>query len=312
MKNTEVNRGFMSTIMKPIGVVAKYGHPEAGRLTAELLTWLDNRGLPLLIDDETATHLGLDIDTSLRIPREHITTKCSPVVVMGGDGTLINVCRHPAPSSPIIIGVNLGTLGFLTEITTQEMIPLLEEVLAGRSPLEERRLLTTQVNKPGRSPLSFTAINDIVISKGALARIFPIDVFVDEQFAAQLRGDGVIVSTPSGSTAYSLAAGGSIVHPQVDALLLTPICPHSLTSRPLVLPGTSKISLRAENLSNVGATVNLTVDGQEGTELRDGDEVIVSTSRRHSVMMAKSPSKNFYEILGTKLNWAASSVANRR
>ena len=286
-----------------IGVVAKHGHPDAPGLTRRLISWLREKGLAFCVDVPTAEALQLDdVPSEQRVAREEMTSRCSPIVIMGGDGTLISVCRHPAERPPIIIGVNLGTLGFLTEITSEELFASLQVELEGRSKLEPRYLITCSVLRKDKPIASYSALNDVVITKQAIARIFALDLEIDGDFAAVMRGDGVIVSTPGGSTAYSMAAGGSIVHPQVHATLITPICPHSLTSRPLVLPKESKVVLRV--ISDTGKDdIFLTIDGQSGMALDSGDEVIVSGSQHH-VLFAKSPSKNYYEVLATKLKWA--------
>jgi NAD+ kinase len=288
-----------------VGISAKHAHPEAKKLAQQLIDWLNSRKIALRIDESTATKLGLkNVPPQTQVAREQLTTLCSHVVVLGGDGTLISVCRHPSPNPPIILGVNLGTLGFLTDITVSELFPALQAVLDGTSKLERRKLLAASVEVDGEQIENYCAVNDIVISKETLARIFTVEISIDGAFAALIRGDGVIVSTPGGSTAYSLAAGGSIVHPQVDAILLSPICPHSLSSRPLVLPGNSVIELRPTDIRNVGA-VFLSIDGQEGRQLIEGERVRVTTSP-HCFFFAKSPSKSYYEVLGAKLKWATS------
>lgn len=291
-------------IAQPIvGIAAKPAHPEAKGLIQKLVEWLRSRSIPLRIDSVSASTLQLDVPQAECIERKEMTRRCNPVVILGGDGTLISVCRHPAERSPVIIGVNLGTLGFLTEITIEELFPVLETVLAGKAPLERRYLLHTEVMRNKEVICKFAAINDVVLTKEALARIFDVNVYVDDEYAELSRGDGMIISTPGGSTAYSLAAGGSIVHPLVDAMLITPICPHSLTSRPLVLPGRSKIRATLGHQTNV-KSVYLTIDGQEGMPLAAEDEILVTTGN-YSVLFAKSPSKSYYEVLGTKLKWAS-------
>ncbi len=292
----------MSERKPVVGVVAKPANPHAKKLTQKLIDYLVDRKISFLVDESTAQELKpAAVTTDTIIPRKSLAQICSPIVVLGGDGTLISVCRHAFEPAPIIIGVNLGTLGFLTEIAMEELFPTLEAVIAGSAVLERRFLLDTSVHRSGRKVAEYTAINDVVATKEALARIFAIELSIDGEFAALVRGDGLIVATPGGSTAYSLAAGGSIVHPLVDAVLVTPICPHSLTSRPLVLPGRSRLSLKV--FSNAkGETVFLTVDGQDGMPLYSGDQVQVTTST-YSVLFAKSPSKHYYEILGTKLKW---------
>ncbi len=286
-----------------IGVVAKHGHPDAPGLTRTLISWLREKKFSFFVDEPTAEALQLsDVPPEHRLKREEMTSRCSPIVVMGGDGTLISVCRHPAERPPIIIGVNLGTLGFLTEITSEELFSSLQTELEGRSKLEPRYLMNCSVERAGKKVASYSALNDVVITKQAIARIFALDLEIDGEFAALLRGDGVIVSTPGGSTAYSMAAGGSIVHPKVKATLVTPICPHSLTSRPLVLPGESEIVLRVVSEAEK-EKIFLTIDGQSGMALESRDEITVSGSQHH-VLFAKSPTKSYYEVLATKLKWA--------
>lgn len=287
-----------------VGVVAKHTHSIAGKLTQKVIDWLREREIEFRVDERTAENLTLKhVPIDATVPRKELTRQCSPIVVMGGDGTLISVCHHPAERPPVIVGVNLGTLGFLTEITTQELFASLEKVLAGKADLERRFLLEAEVETGSGKPEKVMATNDVVITKKAIARIFTIDAYVDGEFAASSRGDGIIVSTPGGSTAYSLAAGGSIVHPRVNALALTPICPHSLTIRPLILPGNSKICLKIAQETNA-EEVYLTIDGQEGHPLHPGDRVTLTTSN-YSFLFVRSPSKTYYQILGTKLKWAS-------
>lgn len=285
-----------------VGVLAKQSHPDAQRLMELVFTRLQSAGVRYLVCTETARELKLDLPDSQVVERELLTQKCSPIVVLGGDGTLISVCRHAAPKPPIILGVNLGTLGFLTEITSEELPEMLEATLNGTATLEQRTLLDVAVIRNNQEAEHYNALNDVVLTKAALARIYGIDLAVDGDSAALIRGDGCIVATPGGSTAYSLAAGGSIVHPQVDALLITPICAHSLTSRPLVVPGRSEIALTVDEDAR-GSNVFLTIDGQEGMPLKSGDKVVITTSE-NKMLFVKSPSKNYYEILGAKLKWA--------
>ena len=320
-----------------VGIAAKPDHPLAKKLSLELIEWLEKKNCTVYIDSEIGALLTEDLKKRTpAIPAENIvdrsqlSQKAKLIVVLGGDGTLISASRHPADDSLLVVGVNLGTLGFLTEITTEEIWVTLEQVFAGKAPSVRRSLLSVSVTRGGSNIASYFALNDAVITKEAIARIFAIDLSVNGELASTIRGDGVIVSTPSGSTAYSLAAGGSIVHHQVDALLVTPICPHSLTSRPLVLPGTSKIGMRISGGSQIRRLqtgnptiagfsksdpkkqqeingVYLTIDGQEGLELHHGDEVIVTTSNK-SISFVRSPSRSYFQVLGTKLQWGVSSV----
>ncbi len=285
-----------------VGVVAKQSHPDSLRLMELVFSALRQNKVDYLVCADTAAELNLSIPAEQLVKRELLTQTCSPIVVLGGDGTLISVCRHAAPKPPVILGVNLGTLGFLTEITSEELPEMLEATLNGSAKLEQRTLLDVAVIRNGQEAEHYNALNDVVLTKAALARIYGIDLAVDGDSAALIRGDGCIVATPGGSTAYSLAAGGSIVHPQVDALLITPICPHSLTSRPLVVPGRSEISLTVDEDAS-GSNVFLTIDGQEGMPLKSGDQVVITTSE-NKMFFVKSQSKNYYEILGAKLKWA--------
>lgn len=289
-----------------VGLVAKRGHPLSKLLTERLIGWLQEHGVEYRIDREIAEDLDPSFVTDqLLVAREEMTTVASPIIVLGGDGTLISVSRHPSARPPLILGVNLGTLGFLTEITVDEVMSSLEQVLRNEAVEESRALLRAEVRRSGNGAVTIHhAINDVVITKEALARIFGVNLWVNDDHAALIRGDGVIVSTPAGSTAYSLAAGGSIVHPQVDATLVTPICPHSLTSRPLVLPGKSRVILEVVTGSHRETDrVFLTIDGQDGMELTHGDRVIVTTSQ-YSVRFVRSSSRNYFQVLGTKLKWA--------
>lgn len=288
-----------------LGIVAKARHPRAQQLTKELIEWLRARNLAFCVGDELARELSIEREVPT-LSRDQVVTGCSHVVVLGGDGTLISVSRYPSPTPPVVIGVNVGTLGFLTEITAEELLPVLEKTLAGQARVERRPLLSVTAVSRNGTRQSYHVINDAVLTKEALARLFNIELFVDGNFAATIRGDGLIVSTPGGSTAYSLAAGGSIVHPSVGALLVTPICPHSLTTRPLVLPDSSSVTLRIATGGGAGA-VFLTLDGQEGCELEDNDEVII-TGSPYSVYFAKSPTRSYFDILAAKLHWATSTI----
>jgi NAD+ kinase len=287
-----------------IGIAVKPGVSRALEAGLRLLAWVRERSFPYIVDATVASSLKDVVAAELFVAREDLTTKADIVVVLGGDGTLISVCRSSLDNPATVIGVNVGTLGFLTEVTVDEMLGVLEAVVEGNAEIESRALLSAHVRLPsGKDACCYNAINDIVLSKEALARIFALEVLVDGRLAAVLRGDGVIASTPAGSTAYSLSAGGSIVHPRVDALLLTPICPHSLSSRPLILPGDARVTLRIpQDSAGHNGDIFLTVDGQEGMEVAAGVEIDVVTSP-HRVNIATSPSRSYFEVLGTKLNW---------
>jgi len=293
-----------------IGIASKPSHELAEKLGTELLQWILDNAYDYRVDTATSKSIkSIKIDESKIVHRKDITQHANPVVVLGGDGTLISVSRYPTSAPPIIIGVNLGTLGFLTEITVDELFPTLEAVLKDKASIKRRPLLRAEVTREEQIIETFYSINDIVVTKEALARIFDVGVYINQDYATSIRGDGVIIATPGGSTAYSLSAGGSIVYPTVDATLITPICSHSLTSRPFVIPGSATVTLK---INYDGKTerdkVYLTIDGQEGMPLIAEDEVAVTTSS-HEAFFAKSPSKNFFEVLATKLKWDTSNVS---
>ena len=290
---------------KPVGIVAKPSEQGVLILATKIIVWLEERDIECFVDEEIFSDLkGEAQGHSKKLYRSQFTTECDQVIVLGGDGTFISAARHPASTPSTIIGVNMGSLGFLTEIAQDEVFEILESVLAEEAALGERRLLKARVFRKGEKLHTFFAMNDVVVTKETLARIFAIEVEVDKTAAANLRGDGLICATPCGSTAYSLAAGGSIVHPEVDALLLTPICPHSLTSRPLVVPGSSTVRLGISENNDVNEPLYLTVDGQEGMELIPGDLVEVTTSDS-AYKVARSESRSYYDVLSEKLNWAS-------
>lgn len=288
-----------------VGVVAKPRVARARDLVAQLLAWLRDQKIKSVVGSDIAPELSdFELGEAKVVEREEVSASADILVVLGGDGTLISASRFPSSREPRIIGVNMGTLGFLTEITKDELFDTLAKTIAGEAEIEERALLSAQVLRSGKVFREFTAVNDAVLTKQAIARIFSVDLSVDGAFAATLRGDGVIVATPGGSTAYSMAAGGSIVHPQVDAILVTPICPHSLTSRPLVLPGSAQLTITLKmRAPSQSGDVYFTVDGQEGMELALSDQVRIAKSA-HKIRFVKSPARNYFDVLGTKLKWA--------
>jgi NAD+ kinase len=287
-----------------IGIAAKPQEPKAKRLCQEVIAWLDSKSLDYRVDATVAETLDQGaFDPGRVINRQDIALHCDPIVVLGGDGTLLSVCRHAFAHPPTVIGVNVGRLGFLAEIEFDELYSVIEDAIVGKAPTELRPLLEAQIMRTGSLFALYHAVNDVVITKEALARIIALEIAMDDQPATIIRGDGLIVSSPAGSTAYSLAAGGSIVHPGVEALLVTPICPHSLSNRPLVLPGSSLVSMRicAADQGSENQVI-LTMDGQEGTPLQDGDVVVVKFSNR-GVRLVRSPSRNYFETLKAKLGW---------
>jgi NAD+ kinase len=276
-----------------VGLVAKR-EPEALAVAGELVEWLVRRKHTVLLDQ--GTRIELDRKD---LGRLEPGGPCDLVVVLGGDGTILSVARRYAGGPPII-GVNLGYLGYLTEIPREDLYPTLIEILSGRYETEERMLLEVRLDRASGGGLDFLALNDVVLAKTALSRVIQLHLSVDGQFVSRYRADGLVVSTPTGSTAYNLSAGGPILHPQLPVTVLTPICPHTLTLRPLVMPDTSVIEIRLETSSE---SVFLTVDGQEGEEMTFGDRVRVRRHARPIQLLRTVEPRSIFEGLRSKLHW---------
>jgi NAD+ kinase len=286
-----------------VGIVAKTRLADAAGVVAELAGWLDARGVRAVFDTETATLVGLPPDRP-RCTRDDLPLHCDLAVVLGGDGTLIGMAgRIAAAGSDIpILGVNFGSLGFLTEITLPELYASLESVLDGTAQIDPRMMLRSRTLRAGAVFTDRLALNDIVITKGALSRIIDLAVAIGDQPAMRVRADGLIVASPTGSTAYNLAAGGPVVHPAVDAILLTPIAPHMLTNRPIVLPGSYEVRVQsAVNGSN--DDVYVTFDGQSGHALEADDVICVSRAER-PLQLIRASSRTYFDVLREKLKWS--------
>jgi NAD+ kinase len=281
--------------MKKIAIFAKVHDPRCYRVAEELIDWLESRGLVPLVEDHLAKHLrGGD-----GVERKTIPELADLVVVLGGDGTLISVARLMGDRQVPILGVNLGSLGFLTEITLDELYPALESCLTEGPVLSERMMLRVALVRDDVEIETHHVLNDVVINKGALARIIDMETTVNGSWLTTFKADGLIISTPTGSTGYSLSANGPIVHPDLNCLLITPICPHTLTNRPIVVAGDALINVR---LLPMNEDVFLTLDGQVGFELKYNDCIRVErATQRTRLVMSKS--KDYYEVLRTKLKW---------
>jgi NAD+ kinase len=283
--------------MRTIGLAAKTTAPEALAYTAKIASELRARGLSVILDDHTARELG---DDGLSRPKTTIGQDCDLLVTFGGDGTLLSIARHAPPHVPIV-GVNMGTLGFLTEIRVEEFPDVMNRILEGDFDVEPRVTFTVSVDGPSRDPEKrYRVLNDCAINKSAVARIIDMRVSVAGQFVSTFRGDGLIVATPTGSTAYNLSAGGPIIYPTMFAVVITPICPHMLTNRPLVLPDESDIDIGVTTPDS--KDIYLTLDGQEGFEISDRDRVCVRKSEER-VLLVQSPDKNYFDVLRNKLKW---------
>lgn len=293
----QIEEATEGKVFKAIGVILKHKSREALDLAHKLIQWAGPSQRMVIVDQETGTLIG----HPEICPEERIPGKSDLLVVLGGDGTLLHAVQLLGGSGiriPIL-GVNLGGLGYLTEIGPEELFPVLEEVLKGRFRTGSRMMLSCQSISGEKSTQWGPVLNDVVITNGALARIAELEIFIDSAYVTTLRADGLILSTPTGSTAYSLAAGGPIVHPALDCILMTPICPHLLTNRPIVLRSTSvvEVVVRSEH-----GDVQLTLDGQRGMPLRYMDRVrVAQADMRMEIIL--SPLRDRYEILRTKLKW---------
>ena len=282
--------------MNKIGVVAKN---DAAALAAakDLMTWLTAKGLTVyLAQSKPATEAS---DCGRTEEKLDIPADVDLLVVLGGDGTLLYAARTLGRNGVPILGVNMGGLGFMTELSLNEFRPALEKVLQGDFRAEPRMMLSITVERNGKPVTEHTVLNDAVINRGVLARILELDVTVDDTSLTLYRADGLIISTPTGSTAYNLAAGGPIVHPTHESMILTPICPFTLTNRPLLLPSTSVITVA---VGSGASDVFLSSDGQVNCPLAPGDKIHVRRSES-TISLVKNPYKNYFEILRTKLGW---------
>jgi NAD+ kinase len=235
------------------------------------------------------------------IAESQFAKKVDFVIVLGGDGTFLSAARLMTDVSKPILGVNMGTLGFLTEVRREEIYDAINRILTeGQVRISERVLLQVQLVRQGKTVMKGVVLNDAVISKGAIARIIGIKIDVNGEWANTVRADGIIVATPTGSTAYSLAAGGPIVMPTLDCVMLTPICPHGLTQRPMLLPDTVKVDL---TLSHMPGHVYLTLDGQDGIDLKDGDRITITRFKKHKIKIVKAPNRDYFMLLREKLSF---------
>ena len=283
-------------VIRCIGVAIKADAPRAVAAAGKLRAWLDGRGVETLFDAAAAAAVG-EIGPS----RAELANRCDLIAVLGGDGTFLAVAREVGGRRVPLLGVNLGTLGFLAEVSVDEVEGALERVLAGEMRVEKRMRLAVQVLREGRPPQLHLALNDVVITKGAISRLIDLATEADGHFVTEYHADGLIVSTPTGSTAYSLSAAGPILLPDVEAFVLTPICPHTLTQRPIVLPDRAVLDIR---VARPDEEVQLTIDGQESTSLLEGDRVRVERSR-DSVLLVTFEDRSHFDVLRTKLRWGA-------
>lgn len=281
--------------MSSVAIMSKPRSPQAARVVPELIRWLEGRGVNVRLDVNTAGYA----ETTRGVPREELPDGTQLVIVLGGDGTLLSAARAIAARDIPIFAVNLGGLGFLTAIKTNELYSQLENALHGDLPLERRSLLLTELWRGGKRMACYEGLNDMVLAKAEIARMIDLEVHLDDAFVCVYKADGLIVATPTGSTAYSLSAGGPIILPSVAAWAITPICPHTLTNRPVIVPNTSVIQVRV--LASDHATY-LTIDGQVGELLKEDDRVVCRRSE-HSISLVRPPDLLFFDVLREKLKW---------
>lgn len=283
-----------------VGILAKSHLAAAAPHLVEIAGWLKARGVEAIFDTETAALApGATLDAA---GRTALAERADMVLVLGGDGTLLSMADSlgAAGSRIPILGVNFGSLGFLTEVTLPELRASLEAALDGRARIEERMMLRAATARGSQPFAQHVALNDVVVTKGARSRMIDLSVHVGDEFVTRVKADGLIVATPTGSTAYNLAAGGPIVAPSMDALILTPIAPHTLTNRPIVIPAAAPV--RVQPVMNDRDEVFVTFDGQEGFQLRAGDEIEVTRSET-PLRLIKPSTRSYFEVLRTKLKW---------
>jgi NAD+ kinase len=285
---------------RTIGIIYKRSF-ELARLEAEKLeNWLKAEGMAVFSEEVSG---GENLDSHQDAP-SIFPKDMDSLVVLGGDGTLLGAARAVGKYGIPILGVNIGGLGFLTEIPLKRLYPAVEMMLQGRLEVESRLMLETRVLREKAEICKFPVLNDVVINKGALARIIDLDVHINDQFLTTFRSDGLIISTPTGSTAYNLSAGGPILYPTLTNFVVTPICPFSLTNRPIILPDSDTVSIGMRKESE--EKVSLTFDGQVGFDFSYGDRVVINKSE-NKIKLIKSPDQTYFEILRAKLMWGGAT-----
>jgi len=295
MRSSNMASSSSSSVKKVAAIISRPARPEVARIFPELLAWLNAHGYKVIVDPETAKY-STGQEEVLR--SEMSSRPLDLVVVLGGDGTLLSAVRVTASTDAPLLGVNLGSLGFLTDVPLPSLFSMLDQIGEGRAPVEKRSLMQCDLLRGEEVLGTYKAFNDVVVNKTALARLNNYDLFVDKAFVSSYRADGMIVATPTGSTAYSLSAGGPVVMPTVNAFVITPVAPHSLTHRPLVVPDSAVIEILLRSDEEVAY---LSLDGQPGFDLKDGDRVRCRRSE-HKVSLFRTEA-DFFHVLRTKLKW---------
>jgi len=280
--------------IRKVGIVSKPKIHGASEIVRGLLQWLDERGVEYRCDEQTAAYVGIDQSFS----RDEVPDGTQLVIVLGGDGTLLSAARAIGGRDIPIFAVNLGALGFLTAITVDELYPELERAFRGEHRIGRRRMLDCDLIRGGETIGSYSALNDVVVTKSQIARMIDLEAHVDAHFVAAYKADGLIIATPTGSTAYSLSAGGPIIFPSVSCICITPICPHMLTNRPVIVADTSEIQI----LSRSEDGTYLTIDGQVGEPISKGDRIVCRSSSK-TINLIRPPRMLFFDVLRQKLKW---------
>ena len=285
-----------SAPVQSVGIISRPRRTDIAKVVPPLLRWLGQRGIKVYCDIETAECISSSCEAKVR---EEIPPISDLLIVLGGDGTLLAAARMVGERQVPILPVNLGGLGFLTSVTLDDMYPVLEQAITGQARYSERVLLESRVMRQGKPFHCARALNDAVLNKAALARIIDLELRVNGEFVCSYKADGLIVATPTGSTAYSLSAGGPIMYPIVSAFVITPICPHTLTNRPLVIPDSAKIEI---GFAGGEAPIYLTLDGQVGVEIQADDRVALSAAARR-LRLVRPQKKTYFSVLRDKLKW---------
>jgi NAD+ kinase len=284
----------MDTLIKAVGLIAKPRIDRAAKLVPELIAWLEAHGVEVFLDEEAAGYAG----RSPGLSRGQVAAQSQLLVVLGGDGTLLSAARASLGHTLPLLAVNLGGLGFLTAIKIEELYPQLERALHGDFRVAQRRMLHVELWRGDRRIAAHEALNDVVLTKAEIARMIDLEVQVDNHFVCVYKADGLIVATPTGSTAYSLSAGGPIMFPSVAATAITPICPHTLTNRPVIVPDESEIQV----IVLYNSPTYMTIDGQVGEILETGDRIVCRRSE-HCISLVRPPDLMFFDVLREKLKW---------
>lgn len=282
--------------IKKVGIVAKPHKEGVKAMVKDLIDWLSSQGVEAILNPKTAQLFGASVSQTTD---EELPGQVDMIIVLGGDGTLLSIARLIKEKKIPLLGVNLGGLGFLTEVSLSELYPTLNRIFKKDYSLDPRITLSSTLYREGKRIVRHTVLNDVVINKSALARIIDLEVLVDRQFVALFKADGLIISTPTGSTAYNLAAGGPIIFPNMNALVLTPICPHSLSNRAIVIPDNAEVEII---LKTQNEDVFLTLDGQVGFALQPEDRVVIKRGK-NKIYLIQSPRKNYFAVLRDKLLW---------